>query len=377
MRKHSSFRFRVCALLLVFYACVFLLPACRGGDPVLYMLSAAVPGSMLLLLLLPSGLFAPDRPSLAVALILCGFSMMATVYLSVDETVSQGIRCAAGLFFLALGAVLVRSFRPSVPAGGLAGLFGLGLLSLPLFISELSFSLSDGGMALLLLAVSAFLALRLRLPALLIGLGGILLLLFQKEFGSAAILAVSFAAVFWAASDSVLWSGFSLAAAGGLFAVFLMLPGWFVPKEPEIPSVLSRLSSMPLLPPETVPEASGVISPDLFFLLGEQYGIIILLCAVLLLMLLLIRGASLALHTRKSFHASLSLAAVLLFGLRAFAFLACSADLLPLPAPAFPLMTSSMPDLFTHFFLLGLLSGVSARNEADLEEDARLAMLAR
>ena len=78
MRKHSSFRFRVCALLLVFYACVFLLPACRGGDPVLYMLSAAVPGSMLLLLLLPSGLFAPDRPSLAVALILCGFSMMAT-----------------------------------------------------------------------------------------------------------------------------------------------------------------------------------------------------------------------------------------------------------------------------------------------------------
>ena len=232
-------------------------------------------------------------------------------------------------------------------------------------------------MALLLLAVSAFLALRLRLPALLIGLGGILLLLFQKEFGSAVILAVSFAAVFWAASDSVLWSGFSLAAAGGLFAVFLMLPGWFVPKEPEIPSVLSRLSSMPLLPPETVPEASGVISPDLFFLLGEQYGIIILLCAVLLLMLLLIRGASLALHTRKSFHASLSLAAVLLFGLRAFAFLACSADLLPLPAPAFPFMTSSMPDLFAHFFLLGLLSGVSARNEADLEEDARLAMLAR
>ena len=94
-------------------------------------------------------------------------------------------------------------------------------------------------------------------------------------------------------------------------------------------------------------------------------------------MLLLIRGASLALHTRKSFHASLSLAAVLLLGLRAFAFLACSADLLPLPAPAFPFMTSSMPDLFAHFFLLGLLSGVSARNEADLEEDARLAMLAR
>ena len=120
---------------------------------------------MLLLLLLPNGLFPLDRPSLAVMLSLCGFSMMATVYLSVDETVSQGIRCAAGLFFLALGAVLVRFFRSSVPAAGLTGFCGLGLLSLPLIIPELTFSLSDGGMALVMLAISAFLALRLRLPA--------------------------------------------------------------------------------------------------------------------------------------------------------------------------------------------------------------------
>ena len=89
-----------------------------GSNPLMvtfgrFLIGAALLG--LILLLLPSGLFTPDRPSLSVALILCGFSMMATVYPSVDETVSQGIRCAAGLFFLALGAVLVRSFRPSVP----------------------------------------------------------------------------------------------------------------------------------------------------------------------------------------------------------------------------------------------------------------------
>ena len=91
---------------------------------------------------------------------------------------------------------------------------------------------------------------------------------------------------------------------------------------------------------------------------------------------LLIRGASLALHTRKSFHASLSLGIVLLLGLRAFLFLAAAAGLLPVAPGAFPFLTSSAPDLFAHFFLLGLLSGVSARNDADLEEDARLAMLA-
>ena len=377
MRKNSSFRFRVCALLLVFFACVFLLPASRTGDPTLYMLSAAVPGAMLLLLLLPSRIFAPDRPSLAVALSLCGFSLMATVYLSADETVSQGIRCAAGLFFLTLGAVLVHSFRPSVPAAGLLVFFGFGLLSLPLVLPGFSFSLSDGGMAILIFAVSAFLVLRLRLPALLAGLGGIVLLLLHHEIGSAAVLAVSFAAIFWAASDSALWSGASLVSAVRLFAVFLGPLGYSFAEDSGISSALSRLSSMPLLPPESVPEASGVASSDLFFMLGEQYGVVFLLCAGLLLILLLIRGASLALHTRKSFHASLALGAVLLFGLRALVFLARSVELLPISAPAFPFMTSSMPDLFAHFFLLGLLSGVSARNEADLEEDARLAMLAR
>ena len=135
---------------------------------------------------------------------------------------------------------------------------------------------------------------------------------------------------------------------------------------------------MPLIPPETiVEESAGFGSPEsLYFLFGEQYGLILLFCALLLLIALLIRGASLALHTRKSFHASLSLGIVLLLGLRAFLFLAAAAGLLPVAPGAFPFLTSSAPDLFAHFFLLGLLSGVSARNDADLEEDARLAMLA-
>ena len=102
-----------------------------------------------------------------------------------------------------------------------------------------------------------------------------------------------------------------------------------------------------------------------------------MLCAVLFLILILLRGASLAQHTRKSFHASLALGMVLLAGLRALLFLGTAAGLVSFSPGSFPFMTSSMPDLFAHFFLLGLLSGVSARNEADQEEDARLAMLAR
>ncbi len=375
MRKHSSFRSRVFVLLLVLFAAAFLLPASRTGSPVLYMLAAAVPVVMLLLLFLPAGLFSLDRSSLSAALSLCGFGMLAAVYISPDETLSQGMRCIAALFFLAFGAVLVRAFRPSVPAAVLPALCGLALISFPLWLPSVSFSLAEGGMALLLFAVAAFLSLRQYFPALSASLVGTFLLLLGQDYGTAVVWGLVSVLVFWTGSDSLLWSGISLVSSAGLFAI---LTGFVLPVPDAAPGMLSRIAAMPLIPPETIAEDSaGFGSPEsLYFLLGEQYGLVFLFCALLLLIALLIRGASLALHTRKSFHASLSLGIVLLLGLRALLFLAAAAGLLPVAPGAFPFLTSSAPDLFAHFFLLGLLSGVSARNDADLEEDARLAMLA-
>ena len=86
--------------------------------------------------------------------------------------------------------------------------------------------------------------------------------------------------------------------------------------------------------------------------------------------------ASLALGARKSFHASLSLGVVLFFGLRTLFFLLSVSEVLPFRPVELPLLTDSLPNLFAECFLAGLLSGVSARNETDLEEDARLSMLA-
>ena len=375
MKKHSSFRSRVVALLLVLFAAAFLLPASRTGSSVLYMLAAAVPGVILLLLFLPAGLFSLDRPSLSSALSLCGFGMLAAVYISPDESLSQGMRCIAALFFLAFAVVLVRAFRPSVPSAVLPALCGLGIISCPLWFPSVTFSMAEGGMALLLFAVAAFLSLRQYLPALAASLGGTLLLLLGRDYGSAVVWGLVSVLVFWTGSDSLLWSGISLVSSAGLFGI---LTGFVLPVSDAAPAILSRIAAMPLIPPETiVEESAGFGSPEsLYFLFGEQYGLILLFCARLLLIALLIRGASLALHTRKSFHASLSLGIVLLLGLRAFLFLAAAAGLLPVAPGAFPFLTSSAPDLFAHFFLLGLLSGVSARNDADLEEDARLAMLA-
>ena len=375
MKKRSSNRFRLAAMLLIFFACAFLLPASRTGDARLYLLAAAVPAAMLILLFLPGGTMFLDRPSLSVGLILCGFSILAPAATMPDEAFSQGMRCVAALLFLMAGTVLVRAFSPSFPAAVLVALCGLGMLSVPQWLPSLDFSLAEGGTALLLFSVVAFLAIRQCLPALLAALGGLLFLLLQQEAGTAAIWCVTSMLVFWAASGSALWSGISLVSIGGLFAGFHFLPTQLLPDADAAVSSFPRLAALPLLAPETVPVSTS--SPDsLFLLLGEQYGLIFLLCALLLVLLLLLRGASLALHTRKSFHASVALGAVLLIGFRALLFMLWLIGLSPVQTVDFPLLTSSLPSLCAGFFLLGLLSGISARNEADLEEDARLAMLA-
>lgn len=373
MRKHSS-RFRLSALLLVFFACAFLLPASRDGDPVLYILAAAVPGVILLLLFFPGSVLYLDRPVLAAGLCLCAFGVLSPAMVRPDDAVSQGMRCVFSVFFLAAGAMVIRPFRPSPLSAAVLALPAMGMLSCPLWLPSVSFSLAEGGIALLMLSVSAFLSVRLRLPALAVSAGGILLLLLQQEPALAIIWGITCVLLFWAVADSMLWSGLMLSCAAGLLAFFLIAVPDTLPPPPD--SILPRIAALPLIAAE-VPEEAAASSDSLFLLLGEQYGLIVLLCALSLLLLMLLRGLSLALHTRKVFHAAAALGAVLLTGLRALFFLLSATDILPFPVLDYPFLTTSLPVLCSQFFLAGLLSGVSGRNSADLEEDARLAMLAR
>ena len=67
----------------------------------------------------------------------------------------------------------------------------------------------------------------------------------------------------------------------------------------------------------------------------------------------------------------------LLFAFRVPAGLLPAFGVLPLPIIPLPLLTDSLPDLCVQMLALGLLCGISSVNEADLAEDAHLAMLAR
>ena len=87
-------------------------------------------------------------------------------------------------------------------------------------------------------------------------------------------------------------------------------------------------------------------------------------------------GAFIAGISRSRFHAVVAMGCSLLAAFRAIAALLSVFGILPLPECPFPLLTSSLPDLCAGMVLPGLLCGISGRAAAELEDDARLAMLA-
>ena len=375
MKTRNPYRSRLCIVLLVFFAAAFLLPAVQTGDTRLYILAAAVPCGIVLFLLLPAGFFSLDRPSVAAALILCALGILAPASVLPDESVSQAIRTVVALFFLTSGVVLVRSCRVSFASALLTAALSLILLSFPLLLSVVSFSLTEVGMVLLMFSVAVFLALRQRLSALISALSGLFLMLYQHDLCASAIWCISCVLLFWTASGSGLWSCISLVSSAALVAGFMFLVRPFTVAAQE--DMLLRIAGMSFFMPESAPKAESLSADSLFFMLGEQYGLVFLLSAVLLLCILILCGASVALHTRKAFHASLALGTILVLGLRMLYFLLSLTGMIPVPIGSFPLLTDSLPQLCGEFFLIGLLSGVSARNGADLDEDSRLAMLAR
>ena len=80
---------------------------------------------------------------------------------------------------------------------------------------------------------------------------------------------------------------------------------------------------------------------------------------------------------RTRFHAYLAMGCSLFFALRTVAALLAAFSVFPLPLTEIPFLTSSLPTLCAQYFALGLVCGISGKNDADLAEDAHLAMLAK
>ena len=379
-RQKSSPRFRFVGAAALLVLLALLAHALREGDQRLYLLAGGVTGAMLLCMIIPARLFSLDRLILSLSLYLGAVGIISLAPANPDAALIQLLRCSVGAVALMIGAMIIRIISPSMLTAGISSFLGLLLLAGSLLVRDLPFPFTEAALILLIISFSSLLACHGGTAAMIPGVIGAVLLLLQGMTVEAFVLALTVLLLLWSADGRL---GIVLAAFvvfAGLFwgaAQLGYLPAFTLSEEHSLS--LSTLVSAGLfgsgetvLLPETALPASSLIYP-----LSENYGLIFTGLTLLLYLPLMLRGASVAGTARSRFHAVMALGCVLIFSLRIPAALLAAFSVLPLPLTPLPLLTDSLPDLAVQMLTLGLLCGISSVNEANLAEDAHLAMLAK
>ena len=378
-RRHASSRFRFSGAALLLVLLAFLIPALREGDSRLYLLAALVPAALLLCTTVLARLFSMDRLLLSLSLYLCALGILAPAVSDPGVSLAQAARCGAGVLALLAGTLLVRSLTPTVLAAAASAFAGLLLLLAKSVSASLTVDLTQPAMVLLTVSCAALLSRQRTVWAFIPGILAPALMLLQEDTASAVLWCLVFLLLLWTADGRLFpcLSGLVLCAA--LFPAFRLLrqPA-AVPAVPLPQAVsLSVLVSAGLFGADAYAGGIPSASSSLFPVLAAHYGLIFTGFTVLLFLPLAQHGLAVAASSRSRFHGVLAAGCSLLLVLRVLAALLSGFGVLTFFDGSLPFLTSSLPDLCSQLFLIGLLCGIAARNEDDLSEDAHLAMLSK
>ncbi len=122
--------------------------------------------------------------------------------------------------------------------------------------------------------------------------------------------------------------------------------------------------------------AAASMEMSLFQRMAVRYGWIVAAGSLALYPVIILRGSALACASGSRLQGMAVMGSVLLTGLTALAALLSDFGIWTVSGISLPGLTQDSPSLCIFLFLMGICGGVSARNRADLEEDAHIAMLA-
>ena len=392
---------------MVFYFLAFLLLAARDGSTMGYILAGAVPCMILLGTNLLPHLFPTDRLLMSLANFLCGLGVLLLYDTNPAYALQQAVAYGVGLVAMIVCIYIVRAMHTGRRIIWLIIPGSLLFLALPLVLGReinsarnwivlgsFSFQPSEVVKLSLVLVLAYFLSRRRMIPWLGFAVACLGILLLQKDLGTALLYYGTALLLYWAASGNLPLSLIGLAGGVGAawygyrtFAhVRLRVALWLDPWANEAAGhqLLQGFAAISagglwgaglgLGSPTSIPVYE---SDFIFAVLCEQFGLIFAACVLLIYAALIWRGTVIAISARRSFHGLLAMGSVLMIGLQAFVIIGGVLKLIPLTGVTLPFISYGGTSLVSNLCLIGLISGVESLNEADLEEDARLAMLGR
>ncbi len=349
-------------------------------------------------------LWQVDRALLILALLLCsvGLITLQDIARAAITPLNQAVFMLMGLVAMAVGIVVIRRLRNWdkwliwLMAGAAA------LLLLPLVAGEWnngaknwvkipglgqSVQPSEFVKPILVVILAVGLGGRPRflkcLPTLALAGGLCGLLLLERDLGALLIYFLTTVAVYYAATSNMLVTavGLGVGAGGALIAykafpyvqkrVEMFLNPWSDPRDGgwQIIQALIAIGSGGLLGlglglgyPRNIPLYH---SDFIFAALSEEFGLIVALCVLVIYALIVMRGVSVAMNARTSFHALTAMGVVALFGVQTFINVGGNIKMIPLTGVTLPFISAGGSSMVGMMAAFGLLLGISSINAHD------------
>ena len=397
----------IALLTLLFEAAGLLLAAARVPGALdaqaLAVLAVIAPLGLLTTLALPR--FLPlDALIMALTNFLCGVGIVILYTVSTERGVRQAAFYVAGLAVMLTMSGIVLRVRRYRGLTLLAMALGIAALILPLAFGEWvagaknwmplpvvgSFQPSELVKLSIVLALayyfSAHRTVWQMMPAIVFAAACLALLMLQRDLGTALIYYLTTLVMFYVACGNVPLTvlglgGGAVAAVMGyrMFAhVKVRVAMWRNPwRDPlgggyQIIQALLAIGSGGLFgvglgqgTPEQIPAYDNDF---IFAVICEQMGLVFGLLVLAVYLLLIARGATVIGRSRRSFEMLLGCGVLAMLGIQTFMIVGGVIKMIPLTGVTMPFLSYGGSSLISCMAMIGILHGVSARAQEDMEE---------
>ena len=391
---------RLSSAVMLFYFCAFLLIACKDFAWQGFALALAVPAMIWVGTNFLPKLFPSDRLLLSLTNFLCALGVLVLYSTEPDYAYHQAMYYGIGILAMIVCVWIVRLVRSwRIPVLLLIPL-SLALLVLPLVIGRetngaknwfnvagISVQPSEIVKLSLLIIVSYYMSRHRMLPWLFFAVSCLGVLMLQKDLGTALMYYGTTLMLFYASSGNLFLTGLGLAGGAGaavmgykMFAhvkkrVAIWLNPWSDYENSGFQIVQSLMAiasgglfgvGLGLGSPKTIP----VYYTDFIFaVICEQFGIIFGVLVLVMYVILILRGSSIAVSARHSFHGLLAMGATSMLGIQTFVIIGGVLKLIPLTGVTMPFVSYGGTSMVSCMGLIGLLQGVASVNQDDLSYD--------
>lgn len=350
--------------------------------------------------------FCPIDPLImALTNFLCGVGVVILYTVSPDRGFRQAKYYLLGLAAMLVISLIVSRMKRFRGLTMLSMVLGIALLAMPLAFGEWyngaknwvnlpvigTFQPSELVKLSLVLAMayyfSAHRTVFQMMPAILFAGACLLLLMLQRDLGTALIYYITTLAMFYVACGNLPLTMIGLGGGAGaavlgyrMFAhvkvrVAMWRNPWSDPldKGYQIIQALLAIGSGGLFgvglgqgTPDKIP---AYFNDFIFAVICEQMGLIFGLLLLAVYLLLILRGVSVITRSRRSLHMLLGCGVLAMLGIQTFMIVAGVIKMIPLTGVTMPFLSYGGSSLLSCLSMIGIVHGIAGSAQADMEED--------